>query len=533
MAFTTGTSLSRNLDADANNVNGLTPLFYVPAAICKVKTMCMLGFVRLNPACWFLLLSLFAFVLLSGVQVQGQEHKSNVAENSQSKKRHSDEFVFDWLLCLQHSGSGKSQNTAWRGDFHFSELSILFSMLANENVALEIELTKAQRVKVVRLLAEYDRRRKEIKKMMADGEAEHDFLVDQVETYGGSIDKRINHVLLPHQVNTLKRVHSHYVASMIGYGRALRHFRDAKSIEVSDASLEQFAKREKALLPELIKETREFTQAEIDRVSQLLSEEQKQVLLALIKETRIVGMPELICAHAELGSRRGEFAKIPDRDFAVWTFNVWWILGLDGTLVPQGRDRPGELMFLLADLNQNSHVKNCLGLTAIQDQEIRDLYDAYSKRQDAVMKRWSESSGLERTRISDQWSKERDTGIRGSLDDILLPHQFAAIREIEQLMKFRREGMYESLINGSLGKKLNLSEEVKKKIREISSGVPDRYSRFSKKTSQWFLEELFDSIENAQDRKVIKECFDPSFKVIQTPIGCLLYGIAVRMETPK
>lgn len=284
---------------------------------------------------------------------------------------------------------------AWEIHRHLSQKSMLLSILALKNVAKEIELSKSQQSTADRLIKEVKSLETELlsKFLLLPEAPVEDFIQfkKRIETERSRIDREIDEILLPHQIDTLQRILANYLAAAFGYAEVLHQHANTNALEFADTTIARIKSRESDLIQELEKRRDDFISKEIERLSNVLDEKQNAILSQVLKETSLAQYPELLAAQAKEASEKSIELKFENKPFYEFATRGLWIIEWDGTMTPKFNPYPYNLLYLVSQIAFKTKLNKQMEPTVQQDAQLKDLYDQMVQETSADQAELSES----------------------------------------------------------------------------------------------------------------------------------------------
>ncbi len=191
-----------------------------------------------------------------------------------------------------------------------------------------------------------------------------------------------------------------------------------------------------------------------------------------------------------------------NNDRPVDSLEYSFVIGYDGVLQVRAgierRRRPNKEFGFL----KSAKVVDELELSRHQTQELSLLLDRIERDIVKFKPKVSPNGELIKVEKSEfvKWQKE----MQSELDDVLLPHQWKRLAQIECRFRIRRNGLVTSLISGVLAKELNLSPDQRREVLSNLASARERVVRASAEAKQTAIDELLAVLSNSQ-RKELSE----------------------------
>ncbi len=416
-----------------------------------------------------------------------------------------------------------------------SENSRLFRFLMNEEVCLELELSNEQKRSLVDLKKQYLKNEQELEVRLNQlDEVEFNGADDQTLTKGRSeihtwntksskkFAEQWKDLLLPHQLELLKEIRVNYLVAIFGHAKVLKSCADEGLFTGDPESIKQLNVAQKRLSLELNKRCQAFAKKEIEMVVNAIEDERAKITIAILEKANLTAIPELIVAQAkELENTR---LKSKTKLHSIWGDRVIWELSTHGSFEGKlHRNKALAVDYIVNAFHKDKNLHSDLEISESQIEKLGEIVEeinALNAEVGELIEDCKPDSPKYQRCIKDLIAK-KERLMKSRVPAVFLHFRMEAIDEWNQLVELRRFGFHFSLLNGQMGKTINVSASEKKAIRELGESAPKRYQEFASKTAKWYFEELLASVRSEEDRKQIGELFNHDFRILKLPIGCL------------
>ena len=366
---------------------------------------------------------------------------------------------------------------------------------------------------------------------------EHTALIDQLSSSlisGESIEKivvkweraaveEISQILLPHQLERLGEISVRVAARRSG----LRNF----LVWYSASLPENLTPLEKTKIwnvgldlgPNIKSKTAEMRQSAIEEIIQSLSSEQQAELKKLFGNKLL--KPEMdfeVMVFQLLSAVDDElyFSYVGGNEYSAIEGVRELAIGSDGVIVPQADSLMADFsiaagaVFRIKELAQNSELFGPAEFTERQLAEIDAIIEHTTSESDRIFGEFKDELSSARTEsdrfeiLSERTSaqvREYNRGLE-EIRKLILPHQEKMIEEIGLRTEYFQTGIANSLLRGRLGKRLDVSEGQKKRLKSLVENLVGKLREESIELETEVLETLFGSIEN-EKADLLKRAF--------------------------
>ena len=477
-------------------------------------------------------LSILSFSLFAIGTTSVCQDAGNVPEGDSTEELN---FARAPLLFLD-SYSNQNYRLMVQNSITLSENYRLFRFLMNEEVCKELELTNEQKQSLSNLkkihleiyqelqtkldqLDEFEANESDESALIAVRSKVRTWVVNSSKKFA----KRWEELLLPHQLELLKKVRVNYLVAIFGHANVLKSCVDEGLLNVDPKSIELLKVAQKRLSPELMKRCKAFAKEEIELVTEVIKDEERATnTIAILKKANLSAIPELIVAQA--GELENKNLKSRTSLQSIWADRITWELSTDGTF--EGKLHRNEALaadYIVNAFHKDKALQSDLEISKSQIEKFGEILEEIGELNSEVAELLEDckpNSSKYQAYIKD-WTGKKERLVESRVDEVFVHFQKAAIDEWNQLVELRRFGIYFSLLSGQMGKTIKVTSSEKKKVRKLAEKAATRYEKFAKKTEKWYFDELLASLKSEEDRKQIAKLFNHDFQILKLPVGCL------------
>ena len=392
--------------------------------------------------------------------------------------------------------------------------------------------------------------------------SEHTALIDQLNSSlisGESIEEivvrwertaveEISEILLPHQLERLREISARVAARRSG----LRNFL------MSNGSLsEKLTPPEKTKIwnegldlgPQIKTQIAEMRQSAIRRIIQSLSIEQQAELKNLFGNQLLEPEMDFEVLLFQLLSAVDDelyFSYVGGDEYSAIEGVRELAVGSDGVVVPQTDSLMADFsnaagaVFRIKELAQNSELFGPAEFTQRQLADIDAIIEQTASNSDRVFNEFKDelSSAIAESDRFEILSERTNAQVREysrgleEIKKLILPHQEKVIEEIGLRTEYFQTGIANSLLRGRLGKRLDVSESQKKRLKSLVEKLIGELRTESIEVETEVIETLFSSIEN-EKANLLKKAFGEPLRNAEANLDFLAEDLMHIDRKPK
>jgi hypothetical protein len=404
------------------------------------------------------------------------------------------------------------------------------NFLEHPGIQEELELTAQQAKKLNELIGVFKERIRSVKKLAPAryGEPSQEFsqaLQEEVK----KVQSDLEALLLPHQQQRIKELTVRFAIRRDGIRQTLGSPKVSELLNVSLDQRNQLLSRARELTQKLEGKTKGLRTEFLKKMESSLSGESHQIFESNYKafiEQRFPALDAVVWQASNvdiLHKRLVDDSAEGENYFGLFIRPVF-SMDAAGRLVGETSTKGYSKEYLkklgaesvpvhkffrylsLMNSLRSSEVFEGLDLTPDQSEQLEQLHLAYQKQEDVLMERRGEldaqgkySDEVQKLEMEER-AKAGEMGL-AEIDKILLPAQTEALNLISEGAEFIFGGFSYAIEYGNAGKRLKVSADDKKKIREVANEFCKKVNEETKDWEQEAIDRLLEVLNEEQREK--------------------------------
>jgi Spy/CpxP family protein refolding chaperone len=412
--------------------------------------------------------------------------------------------------------------------------------LEHPSIQEELDLTEKQEQKLKkRIIAFKEEIQEAIKRSPSNSQSSSKEFVDGLQNCVEEFKTDLDTIFLPHQQQRIKELTVRFAIRRDGIRQTLESPKVSELLNFSLDQRNQSLTRARELAQELEGKTKSLRTELLKKIEGSLSSESRQIFDSTYKtfvEQRLPALDAVVwqASNVDILHKRLVDDSAEGENYFGLFINLAFSVDAAGRLVGESHSRGFSkeslkrigaetvpvhkfirYLSLMTSL-RSPEVFDGLDLTPDQSEQLEQLHLAYEKQEDVLMERRGELTEQGKYSIEvrklemEERAKAGEIGL-AEIDKILLPPQKEALNLISEGAEFIFGGFSYAIEYGNAAKRLKVSADDKKKVREVVDQFCKKVNEETKDWEQQAIDRLL-KVLNEEQREKFNALIGPPLK---------------------